>query len=205
MNVSDIFAISGAVIGSVGGSALIILALSTWLGKVWANRILEQDRFRYKSEIEHLKNKLTSDREKGNFIFSMYFEGQFKIYNELWVSLVELRHWVDQLWEEATSHNLQNFVRALRKAQRQIQNSALLLEPGHYNQITAAMQAFADYRVGKEDLVSMRSTRRVHDEDVQEIIDGNQHNRQLIVDFTDDVLSKMRAQLRDAGALFTNG
>jgi len=70
MNISDIFAISGAVIGSVGGSALIILALSTWLGKVWANRILEQDRFRYKSEIEQLKNKLTSDREKGNIVFS---------------------------------------------------------------------------------------------------------------------------------------
>lgn len=205
MNLSGIFAVSAAVIGSVGGAALIIVGLSSWLGKVWANRILEQDRFRYQSEIEKLKNELASEREKGNFVFSMYFEGQFKIYNNLWVSLVELRRWVDQLWAEATNRNLRNFIRALEKAKRQIQNSALLIEPDHYNQITNAMQAFADYKVGKEGLVSIRSTQRIDDSEVQDIIDGNQHNRQLIVQFTDDILAKMRGQLRDAGALLTSG
>lgn len=205
MALSDIFAVSAAVIGSVGGAALIIIGLSSWLGKVWANRILEQDRFRYQSEIEKLRNELTSQREKGNFAFSMYFEGQFKIYNDLWVSLVELRHWVDQLWADATSRNLRNFIRALEKAQRQIQNSALLIESDHYNQINAAMQAFADYKVGKEGLVSGRNAHQIDDNEVREIIEGNQQNRQLIVQFTDEMLAKMRSQLRNAGALLTSG
>lgn len=205
MNISDIFAVSAAIIGSVGGAALIIVGLSSWLGKVWANRILEQDRFRYQSEIEKLKNELASEREKGNFAFSIYFEGQFKIYNDLWVSLIELRRCVDQLWAEATNRNLRSFIRALEKAQRQIQNSALLIEPDHYNQITTVMQAFADYKVGKEGLVSMRNAQQLEDKQIQEIIESNQYNRQLIVQFTDDILAKMRGQLRDAGALLASG
>lgn len=85
--VSEVFSIAGAMIGSVGGAAFIIVALSTWLGKVWANRILEQDRLKYASGLEQIKNKLNSERERSQFVFSLYFEGQFKIYNDLWAAL----------------------------------------------------------------------------------------------------------------------
>ncbi|MCF6150444.1 MAG: hypothetical protein E3K37_17550 [Candidatus Kuenenia sp.] len=73
--VSNVFSIAEAMIGSVGGAALIIVALSTWLGKVWANRILDKDRLKYASELEQIRNKLNSERERSQFVFSLYFGG----------------------------------------------------------------------------------------------------------------------------------
>src|SRR6266545_315513 len=37
------------LVGSVGGASILILGLSSWLGKVWASRILEKDRATYQA------------------------------------------------------------------------------------------------------------------------------------------------------------
>ena len=50
--------IIGVVLGSFGGAAAIIFWLSSWLGKVWANRILEQDKPKYEKELEAIKVEL---------------------------------------------------------------------------------------------------------------------------------------------------
>lgn len=204
MTISDAFMIAGAVIGSVGGAALIIGGLSTFLGKVWANRILEQDKLKYTAELEQIRNQLTAFREKSQFVFSLYFEGQFKIYNDLWVALVELQHCVDLLWEEASPHNLKKFIEALRAAKHQIQNSALLVEPAHYVDIIKALKEFEDYRVGKERLVTVRRTADLPPWQIQEIIEGNRERRELIKSFTNKMLEKLRTQIR-AGGLPNNG
>jgi hypothetical protein len=44
MSLSDLLSISGAVLLSLGGGSAIVFALSKWLGGVWANRILENER-----------------------------------------------------------------------------------------------------------------------------------------------------------------
>ncbi len=204
MTISDVFAVAGKILNSAGGAALIIVGLSTFLGKVFANRILEQDKLRYTSVLEQLKNELTAVRDKNQLVFSLYFEGQFKIYNDLWVALVELQHWVDQLWEEASPRNLREFIRALKGARRQIQNSALLIEPEHYVEIIEALKAFEDYQIGKDRLVTCRRTADLTDEQIQEIIESNRESRDLIRRLTESMLDKLRTQLR-AGGLPNNG
>ena len=52
----EIFMVAGAILGSVGGASLLIMGLSSWLGKVWASRILEKDKLKYQSELEIIKN-----------------------------------------------------------------------------------------------------------------------------------------------------
>lgn len=44
MTAKDIIEIAAASIASIGGSGLLIFGLSSWLGKVWANRILENEK-----------------------------------------------------------------------------------------------------------------------------------------------------------------
>lgn len=44
MTWDDTFKIVTAMLTSVGGASIIILGLSSWLGKVWANRILEKEK-----------------------------------------------------------------------------------------------------------------------------------------------------------------
>ena len=38
------FELAGAILFSVGSAGAILFALSSWLGKVWASRILERER-----------------------------------------------------------------------------------------------------------------------------------------------------------------
>lgn len=43
MNWEEAFKVVFSALGAVGGAGVVIVALSTWLSKVWANRILEAD------------------------------------------------------------------------------------------------------------------------------------------------------------------
>lgn len=196
MSISEIFQVSGAIIGSVGGAAAIIFGFSTWLGKVWANRILEQDKLKYSSELEKIKNKIKSESDKQSLMFSLYFEGQFKLYNDLWVSLSELQNGVELLWAEANSRNLKNFILVLSKAKKQIRNSALLIEPQHYREIMEVIESLESYHVGKEKLINARrSVEHVSEYEIHEIIDQNRHSRDRINTFVEHMLEKMREQI----------
>jgi len=64
MTPRDIFSLAAAIIGSLGGGAVLVLALSSWLGKVWANRILEGDKAKYAQALEDLKSRYLQDIEK---------------------------------------------------------------------------------------------------------------------------------------------
>lgn len=196
MSIDEIFKISSAILGSVGGAAAIIFALSSWLGKVWANRILEKDRLKYSSELERIKNQLHTEAEKQQFVFSLYFEGQFKLYNDLWVSLSELQNEVEKLWAEASTSNLRTFVSALSKAKQQIRNSALLIDQNHYKEIMDAISSLENYHVGKEKLINTRrNIANVSEWEVHEIIEQNRHNRERINTFVKHMLGEMRGQI----------
>jgi hypothetical protein len=199
MTLIDMIGIATALLTSVGGAAAIIFALSSWLGKVWANRILEKDRLKYGSEIERLKSELESDRQKNQLIFSLYFEGQFKLYNDLWVVLVELRHSVEQLWNEADKRNLRNFVKFLKKASHQIEISALLIEPNDYIEIKKTLRKFEEYRIGKNKLISMRQNEDISPEEIKRIVEVNHEHKDSIDKFTVMMLDRMRSQIRGAG------
>ncbi|AOS97374.1 hypothetical protein AUP74_01944 [Microbulbifer aggregans] len=196
MTFSDLMSIATAVIGSIGGSALIVIGASTWLGRVWAGRILEQDRHKYASELEHIKNQLESERSRNQFIFSLYFEGQFRIYNDLWSSLVELQHCVKSLWESASTANVQKLSKSLKEAKLQVQKSALLIEPDHYIEIINALEDFENYRVGKEKLVSIRRVSDIEHWQIDQIIQDNLCNKDRISQFSEEILNKMRGRLR---------
>ena len=64
MTPSDIFHLAAAIIASLGGGAALVFAFSSWLGKVWANRILEGDKAKYAQELEDLKSRYLRDTEK---------------------------------------------------------------------------------------------------------------------------------------------
>jgi hypothetical protein len=77
---------------------VIVLALSSWLGKVWANRILEQDRRRYAEELERVKTELErtsrewqAQLDKAVHVHRVQFETEFKALSDLWASLSRVR------------------------------------------------------------------------------------------------------------------
>ncbi len=64
MTLADIYSVASAVIVSLGGGALLVFALSSWLAKVWANRILEREKASYAVEIETLRRTYGEEIER---------------------------------------------------------------------------------------------------------------------------------------------
>jgi hypothetical protein len=58
MTLTDTIFIGASVVASLGGGAAIVFALSNWLGKVWADRLMQKERQDYALQLEHLRNSL---------------------------------------------------------------------------------------------------------------------------------------------------
>lgn len=93
----EVFTVASAIFASIGGAGVIILGLSSWLGKVWANRILESEKKEHNKEIEHYKSRLELElqkvhyaNDKANYISKKQYEMEFTIYLEIWESLIDL-------------------------------------------------------------------------------------------------------------------
>lgn len=72
----DIFEIAGAIIFSLGGASAIIIGLASWLGKIWAQMMID-------------KGELTN-----NYILyssQIQFEREYKIYSQIWLKMLNLR------------------------------------------------------------------------------------------------------------------
>ncbi|WP_029655001.1 hypothetical protein [Marinobacter daepoensis] len=98
MTWANTFQVVAAALGAVGGAAVIILGLSSWLGKVWANRILEQDRFKYSQELELLKSANQDLHSSLLLTNATYFESKkafaerrVQAIAEVWKSFIEFR------------------------------------------------------------------------------------------------------------------
>lgn len=70
-----------AILASLGGGGLIVLALSSWLGKIWANRLMANHMHSQNQAIEDLKGKLARETERyrtrlrnAEFIFQREYE-----------------------------------------------------------------------------------------------------------------------------------
>lgn len=92
----EIFQVAGAIIASIGGSSVIILGLSGWLGKVWASRILESEKKRHNLEIEEFKGRLSKEInvvnsmiDKSVYVTKLQYDKEFSIYLEIWEKLAD--------------------------------------------------------------------------------------------------------------------
>lgn len=106
---SDYWNVAAAVIVSLGGGGAIVLALSSFLGKVWASRILEAERAKYAKdlestratyagELEQLKSQLDAARratqaglDRAVYIHRLHFEAEFAATKDIWSRLSTVR------------------------------------------------------------------------------------------------------------------
>lgn len=94
MTVKNVFEVAFALIISLGGGGAIVWGLSSWLGKVWANRILEDEKAKHQKEIEGYKSELRKELErigviqdKALYISKAQYDYEYKIYQEIWKKL----------------------------------------------------------------------------------------------------------------------
>ncbi len=92
----QIFEVAAAMLASLGGGTAILFGLSSWLGKVWANRILEKEKVEHNKEIEHYKSELSREltrigkiQDKELYISKAQYDNEYKIYQEIWGKMHE--------------------------------------------------------------------------------------------------------------------
>jgi hypothetical protein len=185
MNWDQAFKLVTSMLASVGGAAVIIFGMSSWLGKVWANRILEADKLKYQHALEAVNR---------------YSESQFRLYNDLWSSLCDLRIAGDALWEDANSINARRFAQQLQKTRDMVQKRSLLIEDEHYEKLKRLMEEFGDFDLGKARLLELRRTHfpleSVPDQEVQRVIQQNQLKKEAYSQLLTELERSLKNQLR---------
>lgn len=93
IDITGAFQVALAVLVSLGGGGAIVFGLSSWLGKVWANRILEADRRRYNEELERLHGQL----EAAVYANRVQFETEFNALSDIWAKVSAVRATIGQV------------------------------------------------------------------------------------------------------------
>jgi hypothetical protein len=87
MTWDDAWKAAAAVLVSLGGGGAIVLAFSSWFGRIWAERILAADRRRYESEMEAVRSRLSH----AVLVSRVQFETEFQAMSTIWEKLDHLR------------------------------------------------------------------------------------------------------------------
>ena len=64
MKFQEILNVALTILASLGGGAAIIFLFSNWLGKVWAERIMQKERAAFERELTQLKSKLEKENSE---------------------------------------------------------------------------------------------------------------------------------------------
>lgn len=76
---SDFWLTILGILGSVGVGGAIVAGLSSWLGKVWADRLMAKETAKFREDLE----RLTKQLERKNYVSKVRFDAEFAIYQEL--------------------------------------------------------------------------------------------------------------------------
>ncbi|EHC07694.1 hypothetical protein Sbal625DRAFT_0025 [Shewanella baltica OS625] len=86
------------IIKILGGTTLVLAALFGFIGKVWLAKIVEnykvnlqQQLLEVQSDIDATNKKLNAKLQSATYISQIQLEHEYKIYQEIWVLLVELK------------------------------------------------------------------------------------------------------------------
>jgi hypothetical protein len=79
----DFYQIAFVMLTSVGGGTIVIAAFSSWLGKVWANRILQSDKAKYTKELDEIRHQFKIELNQ----LSIIHENQKNSFKRVIVSL----------------------------------------------------------------------------------------------------------------------
>lgn len=104
----DFMSILTTILPTVGATLAVVAGFSTWLGKVWAARILEADRHKYANKIEELRARLQVETRHEIIVlenaFAVFKEKDLKshhdkveIYRSLYKPIFELIYELERL------------------------------------------------------------------------------------------------------------
>ena len=152
-----------AFIVSIGGSSVVIIALSKWFENFLSTRLLDAYNNKHEKELEVIKTKYASELEntkteleKAKSQFLRYSEKQFELYNDLWKVLLYTKRQADLLWQKADPNQIPSFSEQIRLTRNAISDNLLLIEEEHYEKLIQLIEQFEQFQFGKLKLIDIR-------------------------------------------------
>jgi len=90
MTLTEVIQVAAAIVVSLGGGGAIVMLCASWLGKVWANRILESDRRKYAEELERVRFELG----RASLVHKAQYETEFRAYEVIWQHVIDVQRTV---------------------------------------------------------------------------------------------------------------
>tara|TARA_Y100000310_G_C20703217_1_gene832044 strand:- start:9856 stop:10509 length:654 start_codon:yes stop_codon:yes gene_type:complete len=162
------------LVAGAGGASVLIVGLSAWLGKLWANKILEEhkklltseiekekfeyskilekERFKYSIEQDKLKQEYSKKLEEVKTFSVKYSEAQFNIYGVLWEALCDLQKAVNDVWDQPTKEKVRLFSNQLDNAMSNLNRASIYIDDSHLESINEALQKLYKIQEGKGEL-----------------------------------------------------
>lgn len=154
---TQIIQIAATIIVSLGGAAGIVLGCSNWLGKVWADRLMEKEKAKHASDLEGLKAKFLVDTEryktalkKSEFIFQKEYEAAS--------TLIALRREIQPTlshpemdWHDACDDIAIRFGSIEQKLERFLATHGAVLQPAARARLLRSIRYAAEGQFGAPD------------------------------------------------------
>ena len=188
MDWNEIWKIVLGIITSIGGIGIIIIAISKYLGKIFADKYLEIIKKDFEKEVEKYKTGLDIHKS----VILRYSDVQFEQYSKLWASLYDLKISADKLWENASDRNLETFAKQLKSSKIQIEKAGLFIEDTDYENLLKILNHFLEYEVGKGKLIKYRRKNNVDEYQIENLISANRENKSNY----DTLILKIKHNLR---------
>ena len=117
MSPQDLANLSLTIIGTIGGAGLIIFGLSSWLGKVWASRLMQKEATEHSRDLERLRTDLMRDTEthkvklkKSEVFFAKELDAT-SAFIALFRGILPRHHLPDMDWHDACDSIAGNFAK----------------------------------------------------------------------------------------------
>lgn len=86
MSTEMIFEVAGAILLSLGTGGAIVLALSSWLGRVWAERLMAKETAKHNHQLEQLRSSLQVQADQS----AQTYKQKIELYKEVGAPLIDL-------------------------------------------------------------------------------------------------------------------
>lgn len=191
MNFNDILNAGLVIVGTIGGSGVIILGFSNYIGQLFAKRYEEKIKAKFQNDINSYQSQL--DILKQTTI--RYSDKQFELYSKLWATLYDLKALGDELWQQATPLKLEKFSRQLKTTKTEIEKASLFIEDSHYSELIELINFFSDYQIGKSELITFRQNQYYDEFQVNSMIAQNGIKKMQFEDLILVVKSDLKRQI----------
>lgn len=150
--------------------------------------------------VAELKAKLDMELELAKLKLGPYSAEQFNTYNALWICLCELRESVSELWTNLTEASVKKFATRLVDADRQLEQSSLLVEHHHYTELRSILDTFMSYQIGKQSLMEFWRRRkqgeRIDPQQLHSLIDSNRETKEKLEQYLPQIRLCLQNQIK---------